>query len=104
MRLEHHGEHGVCGEWFRTPHAHKHTHWTLHEHGWPVIRSIYDPKDPSMGRVWPNRVLPGLKPGYTVFSRLHPTVRQAREWFPEHTELWDAVEEEHRQLKGNRQC
>lgn len=97
MRMEHHG---AQGDWYHTESGHKHAHWTIHPAGWPVIRSVYDPKDPSMGRVWPDRVLPGLKPGYTVFARRHPTLREAREAFPAHAEVWAAIEAEHQQLKG----
>jgi len=97
--MEHRGIYGTQGDWYHTDHGHKYAHWTVHPAGWPVIRSVYDPKDPSMGLVWPNRVLPGLKPGYTVFAGGHyPTLQQVRKWLPEHTDVWDAVEEEHRQL------
>jgi hypothetical protein len=54
-----------------------------------------------MGLAWPNRVLPGLKPGYVVFIDQLPTLRQVREWLPHHADVWDAVEVEHRGL-GNR--
>jgi hypothetical protein len=44
--------------------------------------------------LYPDRGLPAAAPGTVVFSPA-PDLAQAREWFPGHTDLWDAVRQDY---------
>jgi len=63
--------------------------WCLQDRRAEIVRiEIRDEAFPAY--VYPNRMLPAAQPGTITFDPA-PDLAEAREWFPEHTDLWNAV-------------
>jgi len=65
------------------------------------IRSLFDPSDPTPARRVPDGPAPKNMPGLVEFGPgVYPTLEDAREQFPQHAGLWDAVAKEHHSATG----
>ncbi|MFF4027034.1 hypothetical protein ACFYY5_29715 [Nocardia elegans] len=59
----------------------------------PIIRSILVRDDASTAVEWPDELRPAVQPGTVLFGVAGPMdLADAREAYPQHVDLWDAVQ------------
>ncbi|MBF6296901.1 hypothetical protein IU459_05010 [Nocardia amamiensis] len=69
--------------------------WRLVDRTVRVVR-IRITTDASPAYLYPRKPLPSVQPGTVLFDdNKLPDLAQAREWFPEHDDLWNALRDDY---------
>jgi len=69
--------------------------WEVEDDGVPRIGIIRFANDDTPAYVYPDEPMPAASPGLVTFRAYRPSITRARELFPGHDDLFDAVEDHH---------